>query len=168
MPQVLPRPSAYYKPSPLETHRRHVLTFAVPKDKERRKNLGVTLVKSFPRSPFVTPPWHTGSKGTALGGGADSADADGIFVSAITKDGVADKAGLLRPGDQIVTVDGKSVTGLCHADVAEAINLAKMPPGKKTKRKLSLEVLRDPAPPEPIEWTGFSSLFFVGSAPPPG
>merc|ERR1712232_72143 len=45
----------------------------------------------------------------------------GIFVQSLTEDGVAAKSGSLQPGDQLVTVGTKNVSGLDFDDALAAI-----------------------------------------------
>lgn len=45
----------------------------------------------------------------------------GIFVQSVTEDGAAAKNGLLQPGDQLVTVGTKNVSGLDFDDALAAI-----------------------------------------------
>lgn len=59
--------------------------------------------------------------GLTLSGGRDVGGDAALVVSALLKDGPAQRCGLLQPGDVVLHVNGESTQGLSHGQVVERI-----------------------------------------------
>ncbi|XP_058514319.1 PDZ domain-containing protein MAGIX isoform X1 [Ochotona princeps] len=59
--------------------------------------------------------------GLTLSGGRDVGGDAALVVSALLKDGPAQRCGLLQPGDLVLQVNGESTQGLSHGQVVERI-----------------------------------------------
>lgn len=86
-----------------------VLTFKIPLDLSGAAGLGVSVKGKCRGTPDL---------------GRDSPEDKGIFCKSIIPGGAAAKDGRLRPDDQLLRVNGKSLVGLTNQSAMETLRLA--------------------------------------------